>query len=155
MLCRLLCLCCALALISTNTHAQSRFPNANGQALAGVSSFNASVLISWLNGDRERDLFLENVQSAFELSLRRDGIRVEGSAPNFLFCNIYAADTGGAVAWTTLVQFFSFEPAGLHRLMWQGGRLSTAERNSFTPDAVATGCGEIIADEWLKQNPVP
>ena len=78
MLCRLLCLCCALALISTNTHAQSRFPNANGQALAGVSSFNASVLISWLNGDRERDLFLENVQSAFELSLRRDGIRVEG-----------------------------------------------------------------------------
>ena len=137
------------------SNAQAVLPFFNGKALAGVSAFNASVDIStWMDMEPDKERFRANVESAFHLGLRRDGIVVEGRAPNFLRCLLrFTMTTGGTVVYTYSVDYFTFEPEGVHRLMWTNGAIITVGADNLRPDDVATDCIDKFASEWLRWNP--
>ena len=134
--------------------AKGVFPENNGKALVGVKAFNAIVTISTWNeetGDRSR--MLKNVQAAFELSLRRDGIIVDTNAQNYLFCRLSFAEAFSLVAYSYTVEYYTIASAGVHRLQWMRHGIVTVGRNNLLEEDVAKDCTKLVANEWLKQNP--
>ena len=131
------------------------FPDGNGAALAGVEAFDASVVVvTWLSMDRDRERFQENANASFILALRRDGVRVETSVPNYLFCSISAAealDTTTAYHWS--VQYYDYNATGLHTLLWETGGIVTVGLDNFTPESTIEECANAFASEWLRWNP--
>lgn len=83
------------------------------------------VVLAWLNVEANREVFLSNGQRALELGLRRDGITVEESAPNYLYCDIQAADADGIIAYSWSVKIFDFRLEGLQQLLWSTGGIGT------------------------------
>ena len=108
---------------------------------------------NWLNVEDDRDLFQSNAQSAFELGLRRDGVIVDPSAPNYLFCEIKSAQSGEIVVNGFSVQYCTFESSGVHVLTWNAGGLATRGSSHFTAEQVPGDCVDYFANEWLKWNP--
>jgi len=47
---------------------------------------------------------------------------VDPSAPNYLFCEIKAAQRGEIVSYAYSVQYYTFEISGVHILTWNAGR---------------------------------
>lgn len=138
----------------SSLEAQAVFPDANGAALADVAAFDAHASSSaWLNMEQDRDLFDKNVQRAFELGLRRDGVRVEASAPNYLFCNLAVAHASGLIAYAWQLEYYSFELVGVHQLLWETGGIVTVGRSNFDADAAVEECIDGFANEWLRWNP--
>lgn len=136
--------------------AQSFFPEENGVALAGVQAFDASVrVLTWLAMDGDRELFMDNADSDFVLALRRDGVRVEPSAPNYLFCEIKLAglSSSSLVAYSWSIAFYDFTSDGLHALQWTTGGIVTVGRNNFTAESAIEGCADAFASERLRWNP--
>jgi hypothetical protein len=130
------------------------FPNGNGISLAGVTAFDANITVPiWLNVDGDRDRFVSNAQSAWELGLRRDGVEVSSSSPNFLICSLAVAQSGGTVAVQYGVRYFGYKQAGLHPLLWEGGGMLTVGSDNFEADDIAQNCVDTFANEWLKWNP--
>ena len=131
------------------------FPDANGASLAGVEEFDAAVaVLVWLSMDEDEETFRANANASFILALRRDGVRVESSAPNYLLCNIAVAkvlDTTAAYYWS--IQYYDYNATGLHTLLWMTGGISTVGLNNFTPESTIEGCANAFASEWLRWNP--
>lgn len=143
---------CAAAGSATAQH----FPETNGLALEGVDTFDAVFNIAgWLDVAADQDRFRANGQSAFELALRRDAVRVDDSAPNYLFCEVAAAQDfeSGKVYYQYDVQYYAYNPDGVHALLWESGAVVSIAAGAFTPDEVAKDCADEFANEWLKQNP--
>ena len=130
------------------------FPDGNGAALAGVYEFDARVIVStWLEIDSKRDRFRENAETAFILALRRDGVRVEITAPNYLYCYIKAADVlDSVVAYAWSVEYYDYNPDGLNALLWRSGGIVTVGRNNFTSESAVEECENAFASEWLRWN---
>ena len=85
--------------VATTLKAQE-FPLDNGEALAGVEEFDARVAVAtWLGMDGDSALFQENASSAFVLGLRKDGVRVDTAAPNYLFCRLWTASRNSIVTY--------------------------------------------------------
>ena len=102
----------------------------------------------------EEAQFEEQGQTSLELALRRDGVVVETSAPNFLICEIKAAEsTSGAVFFAYAVKYYGFNSEGLHPLLWSGGGITTIGLVNFNAELVAKACTDTFSNEWLKQNP--
>ena len=134
----------------------SFFPEQNGVALRGVEEFDASVVVlTWLNMDEDSERFRDNADSDFVLALRRDGIRVESSAPNYLFCEINLAGLADSslVAYTWKIKFYDYTIDGLHVLLWETGGIVTVGRTNFTPESAVELCADAFASEWLRWNP--
>jgi hypothetical protein len=130
------------------------FPENNGRVLAGVRTFDAQFIISaWLNEPRGRDRVESNAQAAFELALRRDGVAVDASAPNYLFCEVSLANNGGLVFYHWSVQFYEFRADGLQQLQWTTGGVATVGERNFEDAEPARDCADAFANEWLKWNP--
>jgi hypothetical protein len=78
---------CGLILIAPGiVSGQAVFPTGNGKALAGVVAVDASLWfpVALHVEPSVRDRWTETGQATFELALRRDGVRVESTAPNYL-----------------------------------------------------------------------
>ena len=143
-----------LVLIPGHSQGQAVFPDANGEALAGVTAVDAYFnTTAWIEVEADEDLFQSNAQSAFELGLRRDGVIVDPSAPNYLFCEIMAAQREEIVLYAYSVQYYTFESSGVHVLTWNAGGLATRGSSLFTDEEVAGDCVDLFANEWLKWNP--
>jgi hypothetical protein len=145
----------ALAIISIMPlNAQAVFPEKNGAVLAGVDAVDAYIVVAtWMNvaGDRER--FADNAQAAFRLGLRRDGVRVEVSAPNYLICELSMAQSGGVVAYHYRLRYHTWAPSGVHALQWETGGMVTVGRSNFGHEGAAQVCVDDFSSEWLKWNP--
>ena len=143
-----------LVLIPGHSQGQAVFPDANGEALAGVTAVDAYFnTTAWIEVEADEDLFQSNAQSAFELGLRRDGVIVDPSAPNYLFCEIKSAQSGEIVVNGFSVQYCTFESNGVHILAWEGGGVVTLGSSRFTAEQVPGDCVDYFANEWLKWNP--
>ena len=144
-----------LIMFPATSSAQAVFPMFNGEALEGVQSFNALVSIpTWFNVSEDRERFRTNVQSYFELALRRDGVTVDGAVPNALLCEVWASESdGGLVSYTYIVKYFTLSSFGVHRLEWRQGGVVTVGRRNFSAADVAQDCADTFANEWLKRNP--
>jgi hypothetical protein len=101
----------------------------------------------------DQSAFRENIQSAFELGLRRDGIIVDMKAPNYLTCELRFAGSGGLVAYSYDVSYYTYSSSGPHRLQWTNGGIGTVGKSNLTADHLAKTCVDIFVNEWLKQNP--
>ena len=131
-----------------------RWSDTNGEALAGVTTVAAYVGIrNWQGVETDRDRFQNNAQEVFELGLRRDGVIVNEGAPNYLFCNIWAAQTGGTVTFAFQVMYFTCQTIGVHILEWSDGGIVTVGSDNFTPEGMVGSCVDYFANEWLKWNP--
>ena len=132
-----------------------QFPESNGISLKGLTSVDAMFTVAaWLNVTTEEAGFQQLGQTSLELALRRDGVVVETSAPNYLFCTVQAAEsTSGLVFFTYTVEYYGFNSEGLHPLLWQKGGISTIGLTNFNAEIVAKNCADIFLNEWLKQNP--
>lgn len=139
---------------SQATHAQSVFPSQNGSVLDGQTEFDAIASIgTWLNVEDDRERFASNLQTAFELGLRRDGVIVDFSAPNYLFCTISAAESYSIVFYSYRVEYFLYNFEGVHKLLWTSGGVATVGSSNFDHESVAKDCVDTFSNEWLKQNP--
>ena len=131
------------------------FPDANGASLAGVEEFDAAVAVrAWLSMDEDEETFQRSANASFILALRRDGVRVESSSPNYLLCSIGVAEVVDAMAayyWT--VQYYDYNATGLHTLLWSIGGIVTVGLNNFTPESTIEYCANAFASEWLRWNP--
>ena len=131
------------------------FPDANGASLAGVEEFDAAVAVrTWLSMDEDEERFQANANASFIVTLRRDGVRVESSAPNYLLCSISVAgvlDTTAAYHWS--VDYYDFNTTGLHTLLWTYGGIVTVGLNNFTPESTIEECANAFTSEWLRWNP--
>ncbi|WLD56897.1 hypothetical protein NFC81_09150 [Salinispirillum sp. LH 10-3-1] len=143
-----------LVFLSSATSSQV-FPELNGIALKGVEKVDARfVVLNWLNVQLNIDDFRTNGQSALELALRRDGVVVDPSAPNYLICYVFASEPQpGIVSYTNLIEFYEYSITDVHRLQWRSGGASTVGRNGFDAGTVARTCSDSFVGEWLKQNP--
>ena len=132
-----------------------QFPDQNGSALAGVTEFDARVFVlAWLDVDEDRARFRDNATDAFILALRRDGIRVEPAAPNYLICEITAAQpTEAIVVFNWDIAYYAYNPDGIHLLLWNDGGIAARGTNVFTAEDAAKLCGDAVASEWLRWNP--
>jgi hypothetical protein len=150
---RTLTVCCLL--VAPGLASAQVFPELNGKSLAGVRAFDAHVVLQvWLAMTQDKDRFEKNVQSAFELALRRDGVVVDQKAPNYLFCDLKFAEGGsGLVAYSYQVAYYTVELQGPHRLQWVSGGMVTVGKSKLTEESVAKDCADIFANEWLKWNP--
>ncbi len=145
---------CGTLMLVDEAAAQAVFPSENGKVLAGLKMADATVqILTWLGMDGDRDRLKRNIQSAFELALRRDGLVVDGNAPNFLFCELKFARSGGVIAYAYQVTYYEFEANGVHRLLWSHGGIVTVGRETFDTEQVAKDCVDAFSNEWLKRNP--
>ena len=141
--------------IPTTLNAQI-FPSDNGEALAEIEDFDASVEVAtWLEMDGDPFQFQESASRAFVLALRRDGVRVETSAPNYLFCRLYTALSDSIVTYVWKLEFYYYNSEGLHLLLWETGGIVTVGSNNFTPATAIEECVDAFASEWLRWNPPP
>ena len=151
---QLLILVLALIMLPAESTAQAVLPTLNGQALEGVRSFDTHVRIAtWLVEDEDRDRLRDNATSTFELALRRDGVVVDREAPNYLICEIWAAQSGGTMVYTYIVNYYTYALSGVHRLEWRGGGIVTVGRRNFSTREVGQDCADTFANEWLRWNP--
>ncbi len=127
------------------------FPSDNGIALLGIHEFDAAVLVrTWLNMEGDRQTFQDNVQRDFILSLRRDGIKVDKAAPNYLICNFSGTQRDTIIGYVWRVEYYEYNPEGLHQLLWMTGGIVSIGRDLFSAEDVAEECGDAFANEWLK-----
>ena len=146
----------ALSAFASTASAQSFFPEHNGVALIGITTFDANVrVLTWLNMDGDLERFERNANSEFVLALRRDGMRVESSAPNYVFCDIRLAGLvdGALLAYAWDISFYDFTAGGLHVLKWTQGGVGTVGRDNFSPESTIEPCADSLASEWLRWNP--
>jgi len=142
------------AILAPPAAAQAVFPEFNDRALAGVKTVDARVIFdTWLEMVDDRNRIRSNIQSAFELGLRRDGVSVDADAPNYLLCRMSFAQSGGLIAYVFTVEYFDFASSGVHPLLWRSGGIVTVGRNKFSPDEAAKSCSDTFANAWLKWNP--
>jgi hypothetical protein len=139
--------------ITPSTYAQGSFPETNGIALKGVDEFLALASISvWLNVDDDRERFNSNLQSNFELGLRRDGVIV-GLALDFLVCELKVAQRDGLIFYSFEVKYYKPNSEGFNDLLWMDGGIATLGVINFNPKDIAQDCIDTFSNEWLKQNP--
>ena len=80
----------ALFVLASPADAQL-FADDNGRVLDGVLAFDAVVSVTAPDAEPGVQVpanFEENLEDAFVLALRRDGVRVEADAPNYLTCRV-------------------------------------------------------------------
>jgi hypothetical protein len=143
-----------LAMSAPATGQTAIFPVENGRALAGIQAFDARVsILTWLEVRDDRDRLRNNMQAAFELALRRDGVVVDRGAPNYLICELWMAESSGLLSYVWIVNYYDFEPQGVHRLLWRSGGIVTVGRTNFSAESAAKSCADGFAIEWLKWNP--
>ncbi len=129
-------------------------PESNGRALTGVRSVDALfVATTWMSMTRNEDATVQRAQAAFELALRRDGLVVDGSAPNYLFCSVSFAQGDGLIFYAWDVQYYAFAFEGVHQLLWEKGGVAVVGSNRFDPESPAKSCSDAFANEWLRWNP--
>jgi hypothetical protein len=134
--------------------AQSFFPEENGVSLTGVKEVDARLVTSvWLSMDQDRENFQRNADNAFKLGLRRDGITVSESAPNYLFCTARIVQSSGIVFFSISLEYYDFNPDGLHVLKWTHGVAGSIGKNNFSHSELAKDCVDTFSAEWLKWNP--
>ena len=143
-----------IAGISSPAHAQF-FPEANAEVLQDEEVFDAWTAISVWDDDIQNDpeSFDDAATRAFILALRRDGIRVEESAPNYLVCEFGAIEVRNAIVYTWDVQYYIYNPEGLHLLLWTTGGIASVSEARFEPEEVAQDCADAFSSEWLRWNP--
>src|SRR5690554_4650337 len=123
-----------------NAYAQY-FPQSNDTALRGIRTFDANIVIpGWLAVMRDEDQFRTDAQSAFVTGLRREGISVDPSAPNYLLCVLTAAQVDDQIFFTRDVQYWEWSSNGLNRLIWEAGGVVTRTFHNFDHEEVARGC---------------
>lgn len=144
----------AAVLAPSSVSGQAVFPDANGQTLKGVLAVDAHALpVTWLNVELDRSTFEGNVQAAFELGLRRDGVRVESAAPNYLLCELSVAQNRGLIAYSWQLSYYGFASKGVHPLLWEASGIVTVGVDNFDGDAATEECVDRFAREWLRWNP--
>ena len=130
------------------------FPAGNDRVLAGVTTFDAVLIVPlWLNVEHDIDRFKRNGQSTFELLLRRDGVRVDSDAPNYLICEISAAQSSGVVFYHYAVEYWEWVPRGLNTLLWDTGGVVTIGARRFSHEQAVSDCVDAFSNVWLKHNP--
>ena len=133
------------------------FPDANAIALKGVTAFDASAYVTAAVGVEEvinRSSFNANLNDAFVLALRRDGVEVTGSAPNYLNCKLQIGGDGpGVIVFALNLVFYDYDSEGLHTLLWETGSVFAVGSNNFNAKVVAQECADKFASAWLEQNP--
>lgn len=130
------------------------FPRDNDRVLSGVTAFDAIFSVPvWLNVQQDIDRFRRNGQSTFELMLRRDGVRVDPAAPNYLICEISPAQSGNIVFYHYAVEYWEYVIGGVHVLLWDAGGVVTIGARQFNHEEVVSDCVDAFANVWLKHNP--
>jgi len=83
-----------LTLVIPASGVAQTFPETNGAALRGVTTFDAQFITNaWLNVESDEERFAARGQTAFEREIRSAGVEVDTSAPNYLFCAISSTTT--------------------------------------------------------------
>ena len=145
----------ALLFVLPVTSTAQKFPDANGEVLKGVTVFDAIFDVSvFLDVTANREVFIETGNNTFILALRRDGVRVEESAPNYLFCTVLAAkvlEVGYVAVWD--LDYFAYSPDGIHALLWEKSGIMTFGPDGFQPERIGQKCADEFATEWLRWNP--
>jgi hypothetical protein len=143
----------AAALLPSPVTAQV-FPEANGEALAGVTAFDAQFIVSvWLEVQADQERFQARGQTAFERGVRGFGPEVTTSAPNYLFCVISATQRDDVVFYNYDVDYHLFREQGVQPLEWTAGGIASIGADAFTADEAAGDCAETVARVWREQNP--
>lgn len=136
-----------------STYAQGTFPWDNEIALKGVDkTFAYAVLTGWMDVDNNQVRFESNLNSAFKLGLRREGVIVDMS-PNHLICEVRVAQGNGIIIYTLDIQFYKYNIEGMHNLIWSDSNIVKIGTNNFNSRDVAQKCVDMFSSEWLKQNP--
>lgn len=131
------------------------FPDANEESLKEVDTFDARFVVTvWMDPSEDEDRFTRNGQSSLELGLRRDGVKVDSGAPNYLLCKVKIAESNsGLIFYSWDVEYVLWNPEGLNIVAWNTGGIATIGSNNFNAEAVATDCTNGFANTWLAQNP--
>lgn len=137
--------------------AQSVFPAANGEALAGVTAVDAQVLVlNWLEVKGDQEAFRARAQPAFAQAIRGLGLSVADDAPNFLFCELKVAEApDGSIVYAWAIGYYEFVVAGAHRLQWTTGGIVRVAGGRFTGRTAVEECTDGFRREWSKANPRP
>ena len=140
-------------------------PSDNGSALAGIKSVNAVVSILVWNEDDvlspdgyvkapNREIYQGQMQLAFELGLRRDGVIVEQTAGYFLRCVMAQKYIGGVMTYTLDVELFRETYSNeLTPMIWRSGYAGHLAVTRANASNEAQVCQEIFVNEWLRWNP--
>lgn len=130
------------------------FPETNGAALRGVTSFDAQFIAdTWLNVEADEERFEARGEAAFERGIRGVGVDVDTAAPNYLFCVISATQRGDIVFYNYSVDYHLYREEGIQPLEWTGGGIVSIGVDGFTADEAASDCVEAFATVWRENNP--
>ena len=142
------------AVLPTVAQSQQYFPEGNGAALRGVTSFDARfVADAWLEVEGDEARFEARGEAAFERGVRAVGVNVATDAPNYLFCVVSVAQRDGIVFYNYAVDYHLFRDEGLQPLEWSGGGVASIGSGDFTAEEAASDCVETFARAWREHNP--
>lgn len=130
------------------------FPEANSEALRGVTAFDAQFITAvWQDVQADEERFKARGQAAFERGVRAAGPEVTTSAPNYLFCVISATQRGDVVFYNYDIDYHLYREEGLQPLEWTAGGIASIGADGFTAEEVAGDCARTLSDAWREQNP--
>ena len=133
------------------------FPEENNIALKGVTAFDAAAYVSGTVGVEEvinRSSFNANLNDAFVLGLRRDGVEVSYAASNYLRCKLQVGGNGpGLFVYNVNIQFYDYASEGLNTLLWEKNTITALGNSKLNAKDVAQNCADMFASAWLEQNP--
>ena len=150
-------------LFTANIYASSVFPINNRAALKGVKEFDYQTIIGRyddFNTDDEyklpnREIFETTLKDKILLGLRRDGVTVTITAPNYLMCVVSVSLANSRVIYTIEINYYEYnsEENDVHKLLWTTGSLYTVGLSNFTAEGVANACVDDFSSAWLAENP--
>ena len=144
-----------LLLSSTGlAHAQN-FPEANPEALRGVTAFDAQFITAvWMDIESvDQERFRARGQSVFERGVRAAGPEVSTSAPNYLYCVVSALQQGDLIFFNYDVDYHLYQEQGIQPLEWTAGGIASIAASDFTADEAAHACAQSFSQAWQEQNP--
>lgn len=145
----------ALLVLPSGAGAQAVFPEHNGEALKGMESVSAAVLVrDWVDMPDASESFRLAMQREFELGLRRDGIRVENHTGRLLFCKLsFMLLPNDLVVYNVSLELYTGAESGALPLLWMGGGMGRVGWENFSVAGMVRHCVNGFSNEWLKWNP--
>ena len=140
----------ALAL-SSPLHAQRTFTH---EVFIGVSTVNAEITVDWderISRTTESQFYSE-MDRAFTLGLRRAGVKVDVTPPNFLSCDINVLYDDGLVAYALGVEYMELV-GGRLVITWRRSWIGTVGERNLDGADYAQNCVEEFESDWLQANP--
>ncbi len=127
-------------------------------ALANVPAVDAQVAITWSDeitaaGGPGESRYAEAFEAEFQRGLRGAGIKIDATAPNYLYCTIVLLHTAGDIVAAQAIEYHEQVGSdGRWAITWTLMQVYTVPLGGFGGQDDAQWCHETFIEDWREGN---